>query len=42
MEAERIEGRKGMPPAESRKAINEAIERRYTLPADKPSGKIDS
>jgi hydroxymethylpyrimidine pyrophosphatase-like HAD family hydrolase len=41
LEVERAEGTKGMSPAESRLAIREAIEKRYTLPADKPSGKID-
>lgn len=30
-----------MTPAESRAAIRAAVERRYTLPADKPSGLVD-
>ena len=37
-EVERIEGRKGATPKESRAAIREAVEKRYTLPTDKPSG----
>lgn len=34
-----IEGRTGTSPEESRAAVREAIERRYTLPGDAPSGE---
>ena len=37
-EVEQIEARKGATPKESRAAIREAVEKRYTLPVDKPSG----
>lgn len=39
-EAEAIE-RSGQTPAESRAAIRAAVEKRYTLPADRPTGIID-
>ena len=32
----------GLEPAESRAEIRKAIEKRYTLPADKPSGIVDT
>jgi hypothetical protein len=35
-DAEQVEGQIGLPPAESRRRIREAIERRYTLPASTP------
>lgn len=38
--ATEIEG-EGLPPRESRAKIREAIEARYTLPADVPSGIVD-
>ena len=41
VEVERIERDAKLSAEASRKAIREAIEARYTLPADKPSGKID-
>jgi hydroxymethylpyrimidine pyrophosphatase-like HAD family hydrolase len=31
----------GLPAAEGRAAVRAAVERRYTLPADGPSGKVD-
>jgi hypothetical protein len=31
----------GLPVADARAAVRAAVERRYTLPADGPSGKID-
>ena len=37
-EAEQIEGQKDAAARESRAAIRAAVEKRYTLPADKPSG----
>jgi hypothetical protein len=37
-EAAGIEGRKNANPQESRAAIRAAVEKRYTLPADKASG----
>ena len=37
-EAEGIESRPGATAKDSRAAIREAVERRYTLPADRPSG----
>jgi hypothetical protein len=40
-EAEVIE-RSNLSPADSRAAIRVAIEKRYTLPADQPSGQIDA
>ena len=40
-EAAAIEEDKGKSPAESRAAVRAAVEARYTLPADKPSGVID-
>jgi HAD superfamily hydrolase (TIGR01484 family) len=39
-EAEAAE-RNGQTPAESRAAIRAAVEKRYTLPADRPTGLID-
>jgi HAD superfamily hydrolase (TIGR01484 family) len=40
-EAERIEtAQRDAPAAESRRAIRQAIERRYTLPSEQPSGEI--
>jgi hypothetical protein len=33
-----VEAQAGLTPAESRAAVREAIEQRYTLPADRPSG----
>jgi len=40
--ADEVEAIEGASPANSRDAIREAIEKRYTLPADKPSGVVDS
>ena len=40
-EASEIE-RGGQTPAESRAAIRAAVEKRYTLPADKPTGIVDA
>jgi len=40
-EAEAIE-RSGQTPAESRAAIRAAVEKRYTLPADRPTGIVDA
>jgi HAD superfamily hydrolase (TIGR01484 family) len=36
-----VEADRGLNPEESRAAIRAAVETRYTLPADKPSGVID-
>lgn len=36
-----VEGNTTLPPAESKAAVRSAVEGRYTLPADKPSGVID-
>jgi HAD superfamily hydrolase (TIGR01484 family) len=36
-----VEQNGGLTPQESRAAVRGAVERRYTLPADKPSGVID-
>lgn len=40
-EVEAIEEDDALPPADSRAAMRAAIEAKYTLPADKPSGVID-
>ncbi len=40
-EIEAIETDAALPPTESRAAMRAAIEKKYTLPADKPSGVID-
>lgn len=40
-EVEGIERNRKLGAADSRAAIRDAVEARYTLPADKPSGKID-
>jgi hydroxymethylpyrimidine pyrophosphatase-like HAD family hydrolase len=40
-EVEAIERDKKLTPLESRQRIRTAVESRYTLPADKPSGKVD-
>jgi hypothetical protein len=37
-ETQQIESDKSRTPAESRAAVREAVEKRYTLPADEPSG----
>ena len=37
----KVEADRALSPEESRAAIRQAIEQRYTLPADKPSGLID-
>jgi HAD superfamily hydrolase (TIGR01484 family) len=39
-EAEALESEADPDPAATRKAIRDAIERRYTLPADRPSGEV--
>jgi len=39
-EVQRIE-RAGLPPAESRARIRAAVDKRYTLPADRASGLVD-
>lgn len=40
-EVEAAEGNTTLTPAQSRAAVRAAVEGRYTLPADKPSGVID-
>ena len=40
-EVSAIEDRSDLLPRQSRAAVREAVERRYTLPADRPSGLID-
>ncbi len=40
-EVQTIERDTAIPPADSRALIREAVEKRYTLPADKPSGLVD-
>ena len=40
-EVEAVEGNTTLTPAASRAAVRAAVEGRYTLPADKPSGIID-
>jgi HAD superfamily hydrolase (TIGR01484 family) len=39
-EAAAIEANPDVPPRDSRAALRAAVEKRYTLPADKPSGEI--
>ena len=39
-EVEQIEGRGDATPKESRAAVRAAVEKRYTLPVDKPSGNV--
>jgi hydroxymethylpyrimidine pyrophosphatase-like HAD family hydrolase len=39
-EAAEVEANHGLSPQESRAAVRKAIESRYTLPADKPSGSV--
>jgi hypothetical protein len=42
-DAAEVEGQAAqLEPATTRAAIRDAIERRYTLPADKPSGEVSS
>jgi hypothetical protein len=41
-EVKKIEQDRKLDPKAGRAAIRKAIEQRYTLPADKPSGKVDS
>ena len=40
-EVEEVETNTTLPPPESRAAVRAAVEGRYTLPADKPSGVVD-
>jgi hydroxymethylpyrimidine pyrophosphatase-like HAD family hydrolase len=39
---EPVEADAGLSPAEGRAAVRRAVEARYTLPADEPSGRIDT
>jgi hydroxymethylpyrimidine pyrophosphatase-like HAD family hydrolase len=42
LDVEAIERDRTLTPLESRQRIRSAVESRYTLPADQPSGKVDS